>query len=230
VSETARSYIPAAGRDWLLPFYDPLQWLLGGHGMRRAMLDAAALRPGLRVLDVGCGTGSLVAELARSRPEVEVTGLDPDPLALARARRKLERAGVEARLDEGFADDLPYPEASFDRVFSSFMFHHLSREVKEGMLREVSRVLAPGGALHLLDFGGEAPAHGLLAHLVHRHDDVGDNFGGGIARLLRQAGFGQVREVWSRRTLFGRVTHYAAPDAQPGPPAVGRGAPDPSAA
>lgn len=226
MSDSARSYIPAAGRDWLLPFYDPLQWLLGGQRIRRAMLDAAALRPGMRVLDVGCGTGSLVAELARSWPEVVVTGLDPDPLALARARGKLERAGREARLDEGFADDLPYPEASFDRVFSSFMFHHLSREVKEGMLREVRRVLAPGGALHLVDFGGEERAHGLLAHFIHSHDDVGDNFGGGIPRLMQEAGFGRVREVSSRRTLFGRVTHCQALDE---PPGAGRGAPDPSA-
>lgn len=210
MSDTARSYIPAAGRDWLLPFYDPVQRLLGGHKVRRALLDAADLRPGMRVLDVGCGTGSLVVELKRSRPEVEVTGLDPDPLALARARRKLERAGLEARLDEGFADELPYPDASFDRVFSSFMFHHLARDVKEGMLREVRRVLEPGGALHLADFGGEAHEHGLLARFIHSHDDLADNFAGAIPRLARAAGFAQVREVSSRRTLFSRVTHYEA--------------------
>jgi SAM-dependent methyltransferase len=222
VSGTARSYIPAAGRDWLLPFYDPLQRLLGGQRVRAALLDAAKLRPGMRVLDVGCGTGSLAAELARGWPGVEVTGLDPDPLALARARRKLERAGLEARLDQGFADDLPYPESSFDRVFSTFMFHHLARDVKEGMLREVCRVLAPGGALHLVDFGGEAHAGGLLARFVHSHDGLGDNFAGGIPPLVRAAGFGRVREVSSRRLLFGRVTHYEALPALPGSVTGGR--------
>jgi ubiquinone/menaquinone biosynthesis C-methylase UbiE len=210
VSETARSYIPAAGRDWLLPFYDPLQWLTGGHRVRAAMLDAADLGPGRHVLDVGCGTGSLVMELVRSRSGLEVTGLDPDPLALARARRKLERAGLEARLDEGFADALPYADACFDRVFSSFMFHHLARDVKEGMLREVRRVLAPGGALHLVDFGGEGHARGPVARFFHSHDELEDNFTGGIPRLMRAAGFEPVRSVSSRRTLFGRVTHYAA--------------------
>lgn len=212
MSDTERVYIPAAGRDWLLPFYDPLQWLLGGHRVRAAMLDAAELRPGMRALDVGCGTGSLVVELVRRHPGVEVTGLDPDPLALRRARRKLERAGLEARLDEGFADALPYADGSFDRVFSSFMFHHLSRPAKEGMLREVQRVLVPGGALHLADFGGEAHGHehGLLARFVHSAEELAENFGGAIPRLAQAAGFGPVREVSSRRTLFGRVAHYEA--------------------
>lgn len=211
MSDAARPYVPAAGRDWLLPFYDPVQWLLGGHRVRAAMVAAADPRPGMRVLDVGCGTGSLVVELARSRPGVAVSGLDPDPLALARARRKLERAGLEARLDEGFADAIPHPDASFDRVFSSFMFHHLTREVKEGMLREVRRVLVPGGALHLADFGGEAThEHGVLTRLIHGPDDLAENFGGAIPALVRAAGFDPVRAVSTRRTLFGRVTHYEA--------------------
>lgn len=210
MSDTARSYIPAAGRDWLLPFYDPLQWLLGGHVQRRGMVAEAEIRPGMRVLDVGCGTGSLVVELKRTQADVAVTGLDPDPLALGRARAKLERAGLSVRLDEGFADALPYPEASFERVFSSYMFHHLERDVKEGMLREVRRVLAPGGALHLVDFGGEAHDHGLLARFFHTHDDLKDNFGGAIPDLMRSAGFADVREVSRKRTILGRVTHYEA--------------------
>lgn len=225
MSETARSYIPAAGRDWLLPFYDPMQRLLGGPAIRRAMLDAASLRRGMRVLDVGCGTGSLLVELGRRGSAIELTGLDPDPAALARTRRKLERAGLAVRLDEGFADALPYPDARFDRVFSSFMFHHLARDAKQGMLDEVRRVLVPGGALHLLDFGGEAHGRGLLARFVHSHDALRENFGGGIARLVQAAGFGRVREVSSQHTLFGRVTHYealrAAAGADPGVPDPG---------
>jgi ubiquinone/menaquinone biosynthesis C-methylase UbiE len=210
VSDTTRTYIPAAGRDWLLPFYDPLQWLLGGHKQRRGMLDAAELQPGMRVLDLGCGTGSLLVELKRSRPDLEVTGLDPDPLALARTRGKLERAGLSVRLDEGFADRLPYPDASFDRVFSSFMFHHLERNVKEGMLREVHRVLTPNGSFHLVDFGGESHDQGFFARFIHSHDELKDNFGNTIPGLMREAGFPDVREVSHTGTFFGRVTHYEA--------------------
>lgn len=215
MAHSDRLYVPAAGRDWLLPLYDPLQWLLGGDRVRAEMIEAAALRPGMRALDVGCGTGSLVLELARSHPEVEATGLDPDPKALGRARRKLAREGLTAqmpRLDEGSADALPYADGAFERVFSSFMLHHLARPTKEAMLREVRRVLAPAGALHLADFGGEGSGHdsGLLARLVHSQEELAESFGGAIPSLMQAAGLESAREVSTRRTLFGRVTHYEA--------------------
>ena len=78
-----RHYIPAAGRDWLLPLYDPLQWILGGDALKRPLIEQAALAPGFRVLDIGCGTGSLTLLIKRLHPEVEVLGLDPDRKALA---------------------------------------------------------------------------------------------------------------------------------------------------
>lgn len=210
MSDPTRTYIPAAGRDWLLPFYDPIQWLLGGNRVRASMLEAAAPKPGMQALDVGCGTGSLLLALKRRAPGVEVTGIDPDRLALGRVRRKLAAAGLEGRLDEGFADQLPYPDGAFDCVFSSFMFHHLDREVKEGMLREVRRVLGPDGTFQLADFGGEGHGQGLFARLIHSHEEFADNFSGTIPRLMKAAGFESVREVARRWTPFGRVTHYEA--------------------
>jgi ubiquinone/menaquinone biosynthesis C-methylase UbiE len=209
MSEAQRTFIPAAGHDWLLPFYDPIQWLLGGDAARRALVEQAELRSGQRLLDIGCGTGSLVTLIKGLRPDAEVVGLDPDPKALDRARRKAQRAGAAIKFDQGFADALPYEAASFDRVFSSFMFHHLDRPVKEGMLRETRRVLAPGGSLHLVDFGGAAPRQeGLLARWLHAH--LEDNFGGGIATLMAAAGFLGVQETATRRTLFGRIAFYRA--------------------
>ena len=69
-------------------------------------------------------------------PDVDVVGLDPDPKALTRARQKAEREGVSIQLDRGFSDELPYPEASFDLVFSSRIFHHLPGDEKGPTLRE----------------------------------------------------------------------------------------------
>src|SRR5258705_9825049 len=94
MAESARNYLPAAGKDLFLPFYDPLVKLLGGDKARRALLDQAALRPGQRVLDVGCGTGTLAILVKRLHPDVEVVGVDPDPKALVRAKRKAAREGV----------------------------------------------------------------------------------------------------------------------------------------
>ncbi|HET9532222.1 MAG TPA: class I SAM-dependent methyltransferase, partial [Blastocatellia bacterium] len=174
--EDSRTYLPAAGHDWMLPLYDPVVKLLGGDAARRTLLEQAVIRPGHRVLDIGCGTGTLVTLIKRLHPEVEVVGLDPDPKALARARLKSERTGASVQFDQGYADELPYADASFDRVLSSFMFHHLQRDVKEGTLREVRRVLKPGGSLHLLDFAGpEAGTEGLLVRLFHSSHQLRDN-------------------------------------------------------
>ena len=159
---THRHFLPAAGRDLFLPLYDPLTKLLGGDRARRTLIDQAALAPGLDVLDVGCGTGTLVLQIRKFIPSVVTVGLDPDPKALARARRKAERESAIVRFDQGFADALPYPDASFDRVFSSMMFHHLEAADKEKMLREARRVLRPGGSLHLMDFAGPEFSSGCV--------------------------------------------------------------------
>jgi ubiquinone/menaquinone biosynthesis C-methylase UbiE len=141
-----RTYLPAAGKDWALPLYDPLVKLLGIGRVRRIFLDQATLPAAHRVLDLGCGTGSLALLIKRLHPAIQIVGLDPDPRALARARRKAAGAAADIRFDQGYADNLPYPDASFDRVFSSFMFHHVSPDQRENTLREARRVLAPGAS------------------------------------------------------------------------------------
>jgi len=211
LQERARHFIPAAGHDWLLPLYDPLQWILGGDALKRPLIEQAALAPGLRVLDIGCGTGSLTLLLAKLHPGVEVIGLDPDPKALSIAKRKAERAGLALRLDRGFSDRLPYPDACFDRVFSSLMFHHLAAEEKAATLREVRRVLKPGGSLHLLDFGPPRSALSrALAHVLHRAEHLRDNLEDRIIALLGQAGFAAPEEVSHRATWVGSLSFYRA--------------------
>src|SRR5882672_1056063 len=208
-----RSYLPAAGKDLCLPFYDPIVRLIGGDRARRALLDQAALRRGQRILDVGCGTGTMVVLIKGLHPEVEVVGIDPDPKALLRARRKAAGVGVGVgiQFDQGFGDDLPYPEASFDRVFSSFMFHHLPADEKGKTLRAVRRALKPGGELHLLDFEGpEDHAHGILAHLFHSHQQLKDNSESEVVGLMRQAGFADAKKTDRRTMLFGGVAYYRA--------------------
>ena len=215
MDESTRSFIPAAGRDWLLPLYDPLQWLLGGDALKLPLIEQAGLEPGLRVLDIGCGTGSLTLLIKRLHPRVEVVGLDPDPKALAIAKRKAEREGLAVEFALGFSDPLAYPDASFDRVFSSLMFHHLKPDEKKATLREVGRVLKPGGSLHLLDFG--PPQSGFsraVAHVLHRVGHVHDNVEGRIPVLLGEAGFARPEELAHRGTLVGSLSYYRA--ARPG--------------
>src|SRR5215471_5059787 len=194
MSESQRTYLPAAGRDLFLPLYDLIARLLGADRARQTLFDLAPLRPGYRVLDIGCGTGTFATMLKQHYPGVEVTGLDPDPKALARASRKAEQAKVSVRFDQGFADSLEYPAASFDLVFSSFMFHHLESSNREKTLREVRRVLKPGGSFYLLDFEVSASGHGLF-NLFHSGDRLRDNTESRILSLIGDSGFSDRKKI-----------------------------------
>lgn len=213
MANTQRTFLPAAGRDCALPLYDPLLKWLGVDKARRPLLDQAELREQQRILDVGCGTGTLVILTKRLHPEVEVVGLDPDPKALSRARKKAKRAGIAARFEEGFSDALPYSDGTFDRVFSSLMFHHLHGDEKVKMLTEVRRVLAPRGSLHLMDFvEPEAGEKGWRAHLHRANGHLKENEQSRVLALMREAGFVSPKRVAETRILFGflRLTYFRA--------------------
>src|SRR5215203_4823662 len=214
MEEPRKTYLPGMGHDWLLPLYDPLQRLLGFETIHRQLVDQASIQPNHRVIEIGCGTGNLSILIKRLHPQAEVVGLDPDPKALARARRKAEREALSVQLDRAFAEELPYPDASFDRVFSAFMFHHLDPDANEKTLQEARRVLKPSGSLHLLDFGGaNVRSDGFIARLHrlhHRSEHLRDNFGGRIPTLMREAGFADPTEVAHRITIVGRLTYYRA--------------------
>ncbi len=210
-SHSLRTYLPAAGRDWLLPFYDPIVKLLGGDAARKALVEQARLQPGQRVLEIGCGTGTLDIMMKRLHPEVEVVGIDPDSKALTRSRRKAARAGVWIHFDQGFGDELPYPDGSFDRVFSSFVFHHLPAIEKETMLRAARRVLKSGGELHLLDFeASEHHGHGIVWRLAHSSERLKDNAESQVLNYIRGAGFREAAKVGRRKLLSGKIAYYRA--------------------
>ena len=211
MSESHRTFLPAAGHDWALPLYDPFVKLFGGDKTRKMLIDEARLQSGQRVLEIGCGTGSLVVPIKQRYPGVDVVALDPDPKALARANQKALRANVAIQFDEGFSDSLPYSAASFDRVFSSLMFHHLPLKERASTLAEVRRVLKPGGMLVLLDFAGPQK-HGFLARFIHASRHLQDNDEDKVLSMLRDAGFADVKKTSEGSMFFGqmRVNYYQA--------------------
>src|SRR3954449_2787987 len=146
-------YLPAFGKDSLLPFYDVLTRVLGMGKLYDNLVAQAGLTDGLRVLEIGCGTGNVTTRAKRVAPGADVVGTDPDPLALARAQRK-SRGLSGIRFERAYAQELPFADGEFDRVLSSMMLHHLDEDVKAGSLAEVHRVLRPGGRLHIVDIGG----------------------------------------------------------------------------
>lgn len=203
-------YIPALRFGWLTPVYDPvLRRLMPEVALKRRLIAQAQLAAGQRVLDLGAGTGTLTIMLKQTYPGAEVTGLDGDLAVLARAREKATAAGVRIRFDQGLAAALPYEDASFDRVLSSLMLHHLTTEDKGRALREAWRVLRPGGELHILDFGPPQNALAWLISLVFRHlERTADHIAGRLPALFRQAGFADLAQTEQHLTIFGTLALY----------------------
>jgi ubiquinone/menaquinone biosynthesis C-methylase UbiE len=215
VSTDEKPYLPAAGSDWLLPFYDMFTRLTGVRAAHRRLLEQAALQPGYRILEIGCGTGNLAILARRLNPSVEVLGIDPDPKALSRARRKAQRAGFPIEFREAFAEQLPFPDASFDRVLSAFMLHHVLPDAKIPTLREALRVLKPRGSLHLLDFeAGEHPRGFSFRRLLHpharSHAHGRHHTHHGVPDLMQEAGFADPARVAGQDSLLGAVAYYSA--------------------
>ncbi|MGW2934258.1 class I SAM-dependent methyltransferase [Streptomyces sp. NPDC001156] len=194
---TEREYIPGLGKHFLTPLYDVAHRVFGLHSVHQEMITLAALRDGHRVLDVGCGTGNLLRATGQRHRNVDLVGLDPDPKALAQAGRKARRARLTVRLDRGFAQELPYDDASFDRVFSSLMLHHLDSTSKDALLAEVRRVLRPDGLLVLadavLDEHGQGHVHGRGTGKVgmrgRMREQLRENVGDALSQKIAAAGF-----------------------------------------
>jgi ubiquinone/menaquinone biosynthesis C-methylase UbiE len=203
-------YIPAAGRDALLPGYDLLTRLLGMNRVYDTLVAQAEIAAGLRVLEIGCGTGNVTTRVKRAEPGADVVGTDPDPLALARAQRKA-RGMTGIRFERAYAQELPFADGEFDRVLSSMMLHHLDYDMKAGAAAEIHRVLRPGGVLHIVDIGGPVTASdGLMARRMLRSPHAAGNLGDTIPRLLTTVGF-DCTEIGTRRSRFiGRLTFYRA--------------------
>lgn len=153
--------------------YDWLAKMLtfGGEArFRRRTVALAGILPGSVVLDIGCGTGTLLVEIAsRIGTSVRLHGVDKSPEMLAHARRKAAARGIKVEMHEGSSDQLPFPDASFDVVFSTLMFHHLPEPMQLATTAEMCRVLRPGGKIIIIDMQRRkqiSPAFSLL-EFVH---------------------------------------------------------------
>lgn len=184
-------------------FYDLVGWIVSfgqASGIRRMTIELAGIKDGERVLDVGCGTGTLAIAAKRSAgPAGEVHGIDPSVEMIAVASKKAAKAGVDAQFQTAVIEELPFPDAHFDLVLSTLMLHHLPDDVKRAGFSELSRVLKPGGRFLAVDI---AESGGFIGHILQmhlrRHQQEGK-----LAQapaMLREAGF---EDAELSKTKFG---------------------------
>jgi SAM-dependent methyltransferase len=214
-ADRSERYVPAAGYEWLTALYDPILHLTTRERrFKERLLEQAALRAGMDVLDLGCGTGTLAIWTKERNPQANIVGLDGDPKVLGRAKRKAEEAGSNIRFDQGLSYELPYTDASFDRVLSSLFFHHLVPGDKRRTVAEIRRVLRPGGELHVADFG--APANPLMRmlsssiRLLDGAENTRENFAGALPGLFGEGGLAEARRRGEMSTIYGTLAFYSA--------------------
>jgi demethylmenaquinone methyltransferase/2-methoxy-6-polyprenyl-1,4-benzoquinol methylase len=133
--------------------YDRLSsWLSFGQDprWRLALLSALAPPPGARVLDVATGTGMVAAELLSRRPDCTLVGLDQSAQMLAAARARFA-GDAHVELLQGEAEALPFADASFDCLTFTYLLRYVDDPA--ATLRELARVVRPGGRIASLEFG-----------------------------------------------------------------------------
>jgi ubiquinone/menaquinone biosynthesis C-methylase UbiE len=208
-------YVAALGWDFLTPLYDPLVRLTTREmSFKSRLLDEASIDEAARILDVGCGTGTLLLLVKRRSKSLLAIGLDGDMNVLGIARSKAHRQVEKIALIQAFCFDIPFADGAFDRVLSSLMLHHLTRSEKVRTLEEIFRVLRPEGELHVADWGRP---HTLLMYALAFSVRLGDSFArtadnmkGLLPALFRDAGFEEVSETARFATLFGTLSLYKA--------------------
>lgn len=189
--------------DHAAPLYDwiaPLMTLGSEHRLHRRVVARLALDRPAAVLDVGCGTGTLTRQIYDALPDDSarhVCGIDAAETMIAVARKKVgNRPGLD--FTAALAEELPFPAASFDRVLSTFFFHHLNFELKVKSLAEIWRVLRPGGQAAILDVDVPYTRFGALCawsgYWLFHQPEIAENIVGLLRCALQQSPW---RDQWS---------------------------------
>lgn len=183
----------------------------------RLVIQQLALRGNERLLDIGCGTGTLTRDIADALTDKKnslCSGLDAAEKMIEIARRKAH--GIpNIRFDPAIAEKLPYADATFDAAVSTFFFHHIHFALKKKVLAETARVLKPGGRFIIVDVDMPTTWFGSLCarsgHWLFQQNEIAENIEG----KLREA-FGVSPFKWRAVSHHsGYITVFELTKAEP---------------
>ena len=188
----------SADPSGLVRFLDAANTTAGLTTAKNALLEQLALGQARAALDVGCGPGIDIAEMARLMPDgARVSGVDISETMIAEARRRTAGLGARVSLRTGDAADLPYPDQAFDACRAATVLQHVEDPAR--VVREMARVTRPGGRVGVLEFDQETtfidhPDTETTRIILSTFADamVNGHIGRELPRLLRAAGLTDV--------------------------------------
>ena len=220
-AKTETPFVPALRFKWATKLYDGvMQYFVREEALRRLTITAMQAKDGEKILDFGCGTGTLTTAIAASHQAILLHGYDIDHEVLTIAKEKALRFDLDAmpsfrRVDITDVVELPKETLkSFDCITSSLVFHHLTGERKQKAFESIRKLMKPGGRLVLVDWGPGSNALLRLAFWSVRMFDgfsvTRDNVQGRLPEMMTTAGFLNVRSTPLLNTFFGTVWLFEA--------------------
>lgn len=207
-------FIPALRYHFLTPIYDNfIRFILPEKRLKNDLIRLAKISEAeAKLLDFGCGTGTLLLLIENKFRKIDSVGIDIDDKMLSVAKRKLQHTNSQLLNYNG--SNLPFLDDSFDVVLSSWVFHHFTRNQKFEAFSEIKRILKPGKSFYIADWG--KPSNVLMRvlffflQLVDNFKTTKDNVDGKLPELLEKTGFENVKEIGYENTILGTLCFYSA--------------------
>jgi ubiquinone/menaquinone biosynthesis C-methylase UbiE len=216
---TEQKFIPALGYDFLSEYYDlTIKLTMPEKKFRTKLIDWLNPLSGESILEFGFGTAQNLILLKQRKPEALAQGVDIDQKIKSIAEYKLRKHNLEVPLHLYDGNTLSFADNSFDKVFSSLVFHQLDANTKLRCLKELHRVLKPNGKLIIGDWGGAKSKWMRFSfyavQLLDGFKTTNDNVNGLMPQFITDAGFQNVLEVDFINTKIGTYSYYTATKPQ----------------
>lgn len=184
--------------DWIMPIVTLWQ----ENRSNRKMISHLDIKPDNKVLDLGCATGSVALEVAKHLDGNIggcCIGIDAGPKMIFKARTKIKN--LPCRFDIGVAENLPYPDKTFDIIISSYFFHHLNIDDKNKAIKECYRTLKDNGKLLILDVDVPTNLFGWICaksgEIWFQQPEIRENIDGKLVELYHKSDFKSVEKLFT---------------------------------